>query len=191
VNGAVINKDNVFRYPVDVRFFEVDSLGVVFNMWYLGWCDEAMSAFMESIGYGYATLRAQGFDAVLRNAQIEWSDSLEAFQHAEIAVRVDDVGTTSFRLGYDIDRVDIDRVDIGRVDIDRVDIGRVDIDRVDIDRFGIGDADIERFESSGQPDDRRTRCAHVAITYVCVDVEGRSKVAIPGDLREALVKDQS
>jgi acyl-CoA thioester hydrolase len=105
-----INKDNVFGYPVDVRFFEVDSLGVVFNMWYLGWCDEAMSAFMESLDYGYATLRSQGFDAVLRNAQIEWSDSLEAFQHAEIAVRVDHVGTTSFRLGYDIHRVGMERV---------------------------------------------------------------------------------
>jgi YbgC/YbaW family acyl-CoA thioester hydrolase len=171
LSGAVINNDNRFRYPVDVRFFEVDSLGVVFNMWYLGWCDEAMSAFMESIGYGYATLRAKGFDAVLRNAQIEWSDSLEAFQHAEIAVRVDHVGTTSFRLGYDIDRVDMAPGDI--------------------DRAGLEGVDIERFESSGQPDDRRTRCAHVAITYVCVDVEGRGKVPIPGDLREALVKDQS
>ena len=110
MNVTDINNDNVFRYPVDVRFFEVDSLGVVFNMWYLGWCDEAMSAFMESIGYGYATLRSQGFDAVLRNAQIEWSDSLEAFQHAEIAVRVDHVGTTSFRLGYDIHRVDFGQV---------------------------------------------------------------------------------
>jgi acyl-CoA thioester hydrolase len=98
----------VFRYPVDVRFFEVDSLGVVFNMWYLGWCDEAMSAFMESIGYGYATLRAGGADAVLRKAEMEWLDSLQAFQHAEITVRVDHVGTTSFRLSYDIERVDDD-----------------------------------------------------------------------------------
>ena len=115
-DGALINNDTVFRYRVDVRFFEVDSLGVVFNMWYLGWCDEAMSAFMESIGYGYATLRAQGFDAVLRNAEIEWADSLEAFQHAEIVVLVDHVGTTSFRLRYDIDRVDIDRMDMERID---------------------------------------------------------------------------
>ena len=37
--NADINNDNVFRYELDVRFFEVDSLGVVFNMWYLGWCD--------------------------------------------------------------------------------------------------------------------------------------------------------
>lgn len=160
VSGAVVNNDNVFRYPVDVRFFEVDSLGVVFNMWYLGWCDEAMSAFMGSIGYGYATLRAQGLDAVLRNAEIEWAGSLEAFQHSEIAVRVDHVGTTSFRLHYDIDRVDIDRVDIERVDIERV-------------------------EAS---DHGRTRCAQVAITYVCVAVDDRSKVPIPRDLREALVR---
>jgi len=147
---SVLNSDNVFRYPVDVRFFEVDSLGVVFNMWYLGWCDEAMSGFMQSIGYGYPTLRAQGFDAVLRNAQIEWADSLEAFQHAEIGVLVDQVGTTSFRLRYDIDRVDI-----------------------------------ERIEAS---DHGRTRCARVAITYVWVAVDGRRKVPIPADLREALVR---
>ncbi|MEO8519243.1 MAG: thioesterase family protein [Dermatophilaceae bacterium] len=94
-----------FRHPLDVRFFEVDSLGVVFNMWYLGWCDEAMSAFMESIGYGYRTLRAQGYDAVLRKAELEWLDSLQAFQQAQVAVRVDHVGTTSFRLRYDIQRV--------------------------------------------------------------------------------------
>jgi acyl-CoA thioester hydrolase len=94
-----------FRYPVDVRFFEVDSLGVVFNMWYLGWCDEAMSAFMESLGYGYATLRASGLDAVLRKAELEWVDSLQAFQRAQVAVRVQHVGTTSFRLGFAIERV--------------------------------------------------------------------------------------
>jgi acyl-CoA thioester hydrolase len=97
--------DSVFRFPLDVRFFEVDSLGVVFNMWYLGWCDEAMSAFMQSIGYGYQTLRGQGFDAVLRKAEVEWLDSLQAFQQAEVAVRVDHVGKTSFRLGYEIERV--------------------------------------------------------------------------------------
>jgi len=104
---AVTNRANGFRFPLDVRFFEVDSLGVVFNMWYLGWCDEAMSAFMESIGYGYATLRAGGLDAVLRKAELEWLDSIEAFQQVEIAVQVDHVGTTSFRLRYDVDRVDI------------------------------------------------------------------------------------
>jgi acyl-CoA thioester hydrolase len=156
VNGAVMSSDNGFRYPVGVRFFEVDSLGVVFNMWYLGWCDEAMSAFMESIGYGYATLRAAGVDAVLRKAELEWLDSLEAFQHAEVAVRVDQVGRTSFRLGYDINRV--------------------------------GD---ERVSPSGVAGRQRTRCAHAAITYVCVEIEGRGTTPIPPGLREALVSDHA
>jgi acyl-CoA thioester hydrolase len=108
--GAVVSGDSQpggFRYPLDVRFYEVDSLGVVFNMWYLGWCDEAMSAFMESIGYGYATLRAAGMDAVLRKAELEWLDSLQAFQRAEVSVRVEQVGTTSFRLEFDISRVGV------------------------------------------------------------------------------------
>jgi acyl-CoA thioester hydrolase len=138
-----------FRHPVDVRFFEVDSLGVVFNMWYLGWCDEAMSAFMESIGYGYKALRAQGYDAVLRKADLEWLDSLEAFQRAEVAVRVDHVGTTSFRLRYDIERVAGD------------------------DQVG------------GEP----ARCAQVAVTYVCVEIDGRKKSPLPLGLRAALVQD--
>ncbi len=150
--------DGGFRYPLDVRFFEVDSLGVVFNMWYLGWCDEAMSAFMESIGYGYATLRAGGLDAVLRKAELEWLDSLQAFQHAEVAVRVDHVGTTSFRLAYDIHRVEISRVGVEQVET---------------------------------PGDRQTRCAHAAITYVCVGIDGRNTVPIPPGLREALVSDHA
>lgn len=160
-NGAVMSGGNGFRYPLDVRFFEVDSLGVVFNMWYLGWCDEAMSAFMESIGYGYATLRAAGVDAVLRKADLEWLDSLEAFQHAEVAVRVDHVGTTSFRLGYDINRVDNRRVDNEPVD------------------------------ASGDAGQQRRRCAHAAITYVCVEIEGRNTTPIPPGLREALVSDHA
>jgi YbgC/YbaW family acyl-CoA thioester hydrolase len=162
--------DNAFRYPLDVRFFEVDSLGVVFNMWYLGWCDEAMSAFMESIGYGYKTLRAQGFDAVLRKAELEWLASLQAFQQAEVAVRVDQVGSTSFRLGYDINRVDLNRVDINRDDFERVEAA------------GTSDP-------GGQLSQIRTRCAHAAITYVCVQISDRNKATIPAGLREALTTD--
>ncbi len=148
---AAMNSENEFRHPLDVRFFEVDSLGVVFNMWYLGWCDEAMSAFMESIGYGYKALRAQGYDAVLRKAELEWLDSLQAFQQAEVAVRVDHVGTTSFRLRYDIERVP------------------------------------GASQTGGEP----TLCAQVAITYVCVEIDGRKRARLPLGLRAALVQDHT
>ena len=143
-----MSADHGFRYPVDVRFFEVDSLGVVFNMWYLGWCDEAMSAYLEHLGHGYQALRESGHDAVLRRAELDWVDSLQAFESAEIRVRVEHLGTTSFRLGYDVVRT------------------------------GAG-------EGAGRP------CAHVSITYVCVAVADRAKVAIPLGLRAALEQDRS
>lgn len=169
-----------FRYPVDVRFFEVDSLGVVFNMWYLGWCDEAMSAFLESIGYGYATLRAAGVDAVLRKAELEWLRSLEAFQHAEISVRVDQVGTTSFRLRYDIERVDGERLDDERVVDERLD------DDGPVDGAG-------RMQGAGPGGAQgaglgRAQCARVAITYVCVEIAGRNTTPIPPGMRKALTR---
>ena len=146
--GSVMVRDNGFRYPVAVRFFEVDSLGVVFNMWYLGWCDEAMSAFLESLGYGYGTLRASGLDAVLRMAQLEWRDSLEAFQQAEVGVWVELVGTASFRLGFSIERVNA-------------------------------------------PGEQPTRCAKIAITYVCVAITDRKTTPIPPILRKVLVAESA
>ena len=51
------------------------------------------------------------------------------------------------------------------------------------DRIGV-----DRVEAPGHG---RTRCAQVAITYVCVAVDGRGKVPIPADLREALVRHHS
>jgi len=135
-----------FRHPLDVRFFEVDSRGVVFNKGLPRLANEAMSAFIESIGYDLATLRARLLDVVLRRAELEWLTSLQAFEHAEVAVRADHVGTTSFRLRFDIERVD----------------------------------------GSGQV---RTRCAQAAITYVCVEIAGRSTRPILDGLLEALAGD--
>jgi acyl-CoA thioester hydrolase len=32
-----------YTFPVVVPYYQVDQQGVVFNMWYLAWFDEAMS----------------------------------------------------------------------------------------------------------------------------------------------------
>ena len=37
-----------FRFPVSVRYLEVDQQGVVFNMWYLAYFDDAMTAFLAA-----------------------------------------------------------------------------------------------------------------------------------------------
>ena len=51
---------DVFEFPVQVRYMEVDAQNVVFNAWYLTYFDEAFTAFLQSRGLGYQALRDGG-----------------------------------------------------------------------------------------------------------------------------------
>lgn len=90
----------VYRSPV--RYFEVDTQGVMFNMWYLGYVDEASSWFFDRLPA--VRLRELGMDVQLVHAEIDWAGSLRAGDTAHIAVLTERVGTTSFTLRYEIRR---------------------------------------------------------------------------------------
>jgi len=93
-----------FVHPVEVHFYEVDQVGVVFNAWYLAWCDDARLAYCAALGYGLDQARAADAMPLVRHAEIEWLASLAAGDHAEIVVRPQRVGTTSFTLRHEIHR---------------------------------------------------------------------------------------
>ncbi len=85
-----------------VRYFETDAQGVVFNMWYLGYCDEACADFLEGIGVDYDSLVASGYDFQVVHADLDWSSSLRARDVADFVVTCDRVGRTSFTLRSEI-----------------------------------------------------------------------------------------
>ena len=93
-----------FVYGVEVRIYEVDSAGVVFNAWYLAWCDDARLAYLASRGYPLERAMAADALPLVRHADIEWLTSLQAGDHAEIVVRPVRVGETSFTLRHEIHR---------------------------------------------------------------------------------------
>ena len=94
-----------FSHRVEVRFFEVDQAGVVFNAWYLAWCDDARLAYLASRGYPLQKAIADDAVPLVRHADIEWLASLQAGDHADIVVRPVRVGQTSFTLRHEIHRV--------------------------------------------------------------------------------------
>jgi acyl-CoA thioester hydrolase len=96
--------DDPFVYDVEVRIYEVDSAGVVFNAWYLAWCDDARLAYLASRGYPLEQAMAADALPLVRHADIEWLASLQAGDHAEIVVRPVRVGETSFTLRHEIHR---------------------------------------------------------------------------------------
>ena len=93
-----------FVHGVEVHFYEVDQVGVVFNAWYLAWCDDARLAYCAARGYGVEEARAADAMPLVRHADIEWLASLAAGDHAQIVVRPVRVGTTSFTLRHEIHR---------------------------------------------------------------------------------------
>jgi acyl-CoA thioester hydrolase len=94
----------VFRYEVTPRYLEVDQQGVVFNMWYLGWFDDAWAAFVASLGHSYPNLLAGGDDVMLVRSELEWSSGLRYGESATIEVSVEHLGRTSFTVRFDVRR---------------------------------------------------------------------------------------
>lgn len=93
-----------FVWPVRPRYYEVDQQGVVFNMWYLGWFDEAMTAFLTDLGYDIPTMLAQGFDVQLVHSELDWSAGVGLGDDLGIDVSTTRLGTTSFTLLFRVFR---------------------------------------------------------------------------------------
>ena len=89
-----------FVHPVAVRYHEVDRQGVVFNMWYLAYLDDAMTAFLGAGGLPYEEMLAAGFDAQLVHTELDWHGPLGFGDRAVVRVTVSHLGRTSFTLAF-------------------------------------------------------------------------------------------
>lgn len=90
----------VFTHRFDVRYLESDQQGVVFNMWYLAYFDDAMTALLADGGLSYPKLMAQGWDVQLVHTELDWVGPLRWGEPSEIDVALSRVGTTSFTLQF-------------------------------------------------------------------------------------------
>lgn len=91
-----------YVHSVPVRYLEVDQQGVVFNMWYLAYIDDAMTGFLRHAGFDYGALHAAGLDVQLVHVTLDWKGSARFHDTVDIAVRPVRLGNTSFTLGFDL-----------------------------------------------------------------------------------------
>ena len=96
----------MFEHRFSPRYLEVDQLGVVFNMWYLEYFDEALAAFFAALGHPYPELMAGGHDVMLVRSEQDWDAGLRYGDEAATAVSVEHLGRTSFTLRFDVRRGD-------------------------------------------------------------------------------------
>lgn len=91
-----------FSFPVTVRYFEADQQGVVFNMWFLAYCDEAFTAMLEDRGLPYERLLAADCDVQLVHSEIDWSQPVRWRDDVEVLVAASRYGRSSFVVDFDV-----------------------------------------------------------------------------------------
>jgi acyl-CoA thioester hydrolase len=94
----------MYEYAFSPRYLEVDQQGVVFNMWYLGYFDDAMAAFLAHLGHPYPQLLVDGDDVMLVRSELDWTSGVRFGDAAAVGVSVEAIGTTSFSLRFEVRR---------------------------------------------------------------------------------------
>ena len=95
-----------FAHHVTVRYLEVDQQGAVFNMWYLAYFDDAMTAFLAARGAGYPAILAAGLDFQLVHTEIDWARPLRFGDPASVEVSCESLGRTTLTLRFRVTRED-------------------------------------------------------------------------------------
>ena len=88
--------------PLSPSYFQFDQQGVVFNMWYFGWFDDAMTQFLGDAGYPYQTKIAAGFDVQLVHTEADWREGVRYGESVMVDVVTEKIGSTSFTLSFTV-----------------------------------------------------------------------------------------
>ncbi len=91
-----------YSLPIVPRYAEVDQQAVVFNAHYLTWFDEAVTGFFDHLGASYPDLMAAGLDMQLVHTEIDYAAPVRWRDAVRVAVLGEQVGTTSFTIGFTV-----------------------------------------------------------------------------------------
>jgi acyl-CoA thioester hydrolase len=97
---GIVSRPVPFVHRIAVRYLEVDRQGVVFNMWYLAYLDDALTGFLDAGGLRYRDMLAAGFDVQVVHAELDWHGPVGFGDDPEARVIVSHIGRTSFTLGF-------------------------------------------------------------------------------------------
>ncbi len=84
-----------------VRFEETDAQGVVFYGNYVTFQDEAFTAYLEAIGYPYASLREADWDVHVAHVDLDYRKPAGFRDRLHNAIRIDAIRESSIEFEYE------------------------------------------------------------------------------------------
>ncbi|WP_435769650.1 acyl-CoA thioesterase [Nocardioides sp. SYSU DS0651] len=91
---------DVASFAITTHYYHYDQQGVVFNMWYLSFLEDARNAWFAHRGYPLEQLLADGFDIQVVHVDLAWKAAVRYGDHVRVEVRTERVGTTSLTLAF-------------------------------------------------------------------------------------------
>lgn len=83
------------------RFYEIDSQGIMFNMWYLGYVDEGMAGFFQDRGLAYSEWGTElGIDGHVAHVDIDWKDAIRYCDVIDMLISPSRIGNKSLTLDF-------------------------------------------------------------------------------------------
>lgn len=108
-----------FRHRFRPRYYEIDRQGVLFNMWYLAYLDDAVGRFFTARGAAWEQWVSQGFDTQVVHVELDYAAGLTDDRDSEIVIRPGRIGTKSFTLDFvflaDLDADEPTQAVVGRI----------------------------------------------------------------------------
>ena len=96
-----------FAHRLRVRWGECDMQGIVFNPHYMAFVDVGLTEYWRAIGLPYPdALMADGSDVFMVAASQQFRDAARYDDELDVLVRTVYLGTTSFRICFEIRRGD-------------------------------------------------------------------------------------
>jgi acyl-CoA thioester hydrolase len=98
--GPSADLDGVFAQAFTPRFYEIDGQGVMFNMWYLAYVDEAVTGFFIHRGLPYGQWPGMGFDVRVAHTEFDWKEGIGGGERPEVLISTSRIGGKSFTLDF-------------------------------------------------------------------------------------------
>ncbi len=91
-----------YSLPIVPRYAEIDQQAVVFNGHYLTWFDEAVTGYFDHLGASYPDLMSADLDMQVVHTEIDYAAPVRWRDTVRVAVECEQVGATSFTIGFSV-----------------------------------------------------------------------------------------
>ncbi|ELY89139.1 thioesterase superfamily protein [Natrialba hulunbeirensis JCM 10989] len=160
-----------------VRFAETDLQGIVFYGEYFTFQDEAISAYLRDLEYGYDQMVADGWQIHVVNAELNYREGAQFGDRLVNEARVVELGNSSVTFEYRVRRVGRDERGREREELESDDAVRSET-------VGGGDTAVDAGDEVDGADE--PILAEGTVTHVGVALETEEPIRIPDAFRDAV-----